>query len=631
MVVVSISTDAYAFTTHAVSSNAAEYRITTLIIVLVLTCLLLATSSVSAFRQGRSNSNIGNNQTRRQIHILPKLQKIIGKSSNSSDAIREFSDPTSDTEYSTEYQLRTVVKELWQGAKSNFEERQEYVKKLLDDLTGSFVDDGDDIINDIEPDERGSFIIEQQPSEHSISTDHGIITHFCFLVHGLNGNPDDLSYLQSVMIKSARNALHENPNKEITDDQLSTRDDDDRKKQGDEQKSWNRIIIHNCNCNARNTGDGIETGGQRLLEEMLHIVRSNVKDHYGSEKHENIDAIIDITISMIGNSLGGIYSRYAIAKLAQMSTEEGYILIDNRIRVAFNIFCTTATPHLGIASHTYFPLPRTAEIGIGKVVGQTLQDLLRTTPIIKQMCICPTFLQPLSSFRKRILYANSHGDFPVPTQTAAFLNAASTYPHHISPRSTSMKNDETDSKNDFVVATLHTPCAADKTPQTSPDKIPKESSPAISNDKDELLEMSNSLDQLGWKKVFVKMPISVDIPRLRKKKENMLSSLSSSHGDSSHSSDSGDMIELPLASSDYGGAEEEKDLVGVLESKDVKFAVSSPHSMHFPFAHNMMVAFARGRVSRAAFKAGRPLMNDLAKEIVNEIIQHKIMKQRKEN
>ena len=150
----------------------------------------------------------------------------------------------------------------------------------------------------------------------------------------------------------------------------------------------------------------------------------------------------------------------------------------------------------------------------------------------------------------------------------------------------------------------------------------------ISNDKDELLEMSNSLDQLGWKKVFVKMPISVNIPRLRKKKkENIFLSLSSSHGDSSHSSDSGEMIESSLASSDYGGTgnEEEKDAVG-LESKDVKFAVSSPHSMHFPFAHNMMVAFARGRVSRARFKAGRPLMNDLAKEFVNEIIQHRIIK-----
>jgi hypothetical protein len=80
-----------------------------------------------------------------------------------------------------------------------------------------------------------------------------------------------------------------------------------------------------------------------------------------------------VTVSVVGNSLGGIYSRYAVAKLA--SQDE----LDYELH--FNIFCTTATPHLGISRHTYFPLPRSAENMVANAMGNTGKDLY-------VICIC---------------------------------------------------------------------------------------------------------------------------------------------------------------------------------------------------------------------------------------------------
>mmetsp|Transcript_2596 Transcript_2596/g.3613 ORF Transcript_2596/g.3613 Transcript_2596/m.3613 type:complete len:91 (+) Transcript_2596:427-699(+) len=47
------------------------------------------------------------------------------------------------------------------------------------------------------------------------------------------------------------------------------------------------------------------------------------------------------------------------------------------------------------------------------------------------MATSQRFLKPLSLFQKRVAYANAFfTDFPVPAETAAFLNPDSNYPHH---------------------------------------------------------------------------------------------------------------------------------------------------------------------------------------------------------
>jgi hypothetical protein len=89
----------------------------------------------------------------------------------------------------------------------------------------------------------------------------------------------------------------------------------------------------------------------------------------------------------VGNSLGGLYSRYAVPRLKdilQQQTSHAATISNRKLmqtsnktlhqidnpqhnamfihgtQLFFNIFCTTASPHLGIADHTYIPIPRTA-------------------------------------------------------------------------------------------------------------------------------------------------------------------------------------------------------------------------------------------------------------------------------
>jgi|AntRauTorckE5430_2_1112549.scaffolds.fasta_scaffold05306_4 hypothetical protein len=70
-------------------------------------------------------------------------------------------------------------------------------------------------------------------------------------------------------------------------------------------------------------------------------MRSVINDHI------NFDGIdgehVNITVSLIGNSLGGLYSRYAIAKLSEESDviDREFLLSGGKIKAHFNIFCTT--------------------------------------------------------------------------------------------------------------------------------------------------------------------------------------------------------------------------------------------------------------------------------------------------
>jgi len=124
-----------------------------------------------------------------------------------------------------------------------------------------------------------------------------------------------------------------------------------------------------------------------------------------------------------------LYARYCIFLISSsLATENDNktMLVEGKIPLHFNVFCSTATPHLGVSGYTWLPLPRPAELGIAKIMGKTGEDLFRLNNIVYEMATCSIFLEPLSLFRKRIAYANAyHTDFPVPSETAAFLNRKS--------------------------------------------------------------------------------------------------------------------------------------------------------------------------------------------------------------
>ena len=50
-------------------------------------------------------------------------------------------------------------------------------------------------------------------------------------------------------------------------------------------------------------------------------------------------------------------------------------------------------------------------------------------------------------------------------------------------------------------------------------------------------------------------------------------------------------------------------------------------AIHWPLGHNMIVAFSRSRWSAYMNKAGRPVVDALAKEIVDDIFQFTIEQQ----
>lgn len=449
------------------------------------------------------------------------------------------------------------------------------------------------------------------------------IVHFCFLLHGHRGLSKDLSYMQLRMQQVAEEEKKVN----------STHD----------------MVVHLSAANEGQTTDGVANGGNRLVQELRHVIKEEmIKRHPKlsadviNEEDDEVDAckgsplIHDISISILGNSLGGLFGRYAIAKLIEHhcvweETSNTWIL-DGRFRLYLNIFCTTATPHLGISRHTYVKIPRTAEIGVAHALGDTGRDLFRLNDLLHSMSTSPSFLKPLGSFRSRVAYANAYGtDFAVPVSTAAFLSEHSTYPHRIvqtkHDRATTKTGGNASAEESpgggLVIATLYTPARTHRGESRDDGDVESEMDPSRTA-FDELDEMSQCLDQLGWKKVFVDMRQELPNAELPSILRSSLSFSSLSDGansivgGSSDCTSNGGTNPSAAAIPKLLALQMENRLV---ESREVALAVSSPEDnrIALPLGHNMIVAFSRNPWSTFMNKGGRPVVDALANELVRDI------------
>ena len=359
----------------------------------------------------------------------------------------------------------------------------------------------------------------------------------------------------------------------------------------DKLKGKGMLIVHNAACNHGKTNDGVIKGGERLANEMLDVIRDELRGCNNSQK----EGTQDVTISIIGNSLGGLYGRYAVAHLAEVckpiqlpdkeedvETRTSY-LMDDDVHIHLNVFCSTASPHLGCASHTYVKIPRTAELGVAKFLGETGSDLFRTNDLLLEMATSNRFLQPLASFRRRIAYANAYRtDFPVPGSTAAFLDANSNYPHRFEESTETCSLTE----RGLIAATLHTP----RLPLE--DRDTQQSTTTNIND---LTAMSLALDSLGWKKVVIDMRNKFfPVPSLLKSDNNT--------------------EECPmrqLRRSSNGNA---------VKSSDIERAISTGNVVRdIPLGHNAIAAINRGTTSTAVNSVGRHVIDRLSIELCNEI------------
>ena len=137
-------------------------------------------------------------------------------------------------------------------------------------------------------------------------------------------------------------------------------------------------------------------------------------------------------LSLVGNSLGGLYCRYAAALALDDTGAEGPPRIAGLRPVTF---LTTATPHLGVGAFGYLGLvPPWLQAGVGgRALGRTIAELLLqdasqpgVPPLLVRMAAPdgagqPPFMRALAAFRRRIAYANAANDFLVAYETAAIL------------------------------------------------------------------------------------------------------------------------------------------------------------------------------------------------------------------
>jgi len=195
-------------------------------------------------------------------------------------------------------------------------------------------------------------------------------THLVVCSHGLHGTGADFSFIKEVLGN--------------TSDKL-------------------QIHAALCNDGFLKTHEGVEVGGKKLAEEILKIV----------EKDPSIKKF-----SMIGHSLGGIYSRYCLGILHENGFFEKYEPIN---------FITLASPHMGsrrpmkgffnplAALVTKFAFSRTGR-------QLMLEDKDEEFPLLYRMSSKEShFFKALSLFKKRVLYANIDNDIQVPYCTAAIV------------------------------------------------------------------------------------------------------------------------------------------------------------------------------------------------------------------
>ncbi|KAK1392988.1 DUF676 domain-containing protein [Heracleum sosnowskyi] len=192
------------------------------------------------------------------------------------------------------------------------------------------------------------------------------------------------------------------------------------------------VVVH---CSESNpsmlTFDGVDVMGSRLADEVVSVV----KRHPGLQK-----------ISFISHSLGGLVSRYAIAKLyteefteerCEVKGESPYREENAKGTIAglepIN-FITSATPHLGCRGHRQIPMFcgilafEKAATNISWLLGRTGKHLFltdtdnRKPPLLLRMvedCEELKFITALQSFKRRVAYANARFDHIVGWSTSS--------------------------------------------------------------------------------------------------------------------------------------------------------------------------------------------------------------------
>lgn len=272
--------------------------------------------------------------------------------------------------------------------------------------------------------------------------------HLFVCIHGLAGTPDDLCAMEQRLVRDPRAA------------------------------------VYRVTCNAPfKSFDGVEAGATRIVDELKRVV---VK--YPGLKR----------LTVYGNSLGGIYARYAVAL---MYAEDGNV--GTMLGLKPCTFLTTATPHLGVGPYGYFAVvPALARATWSKNLGGSIMELTLSDghrrksgqPLLVDMAD-PEVTEPLNfigalgAFERRCAFANATNDFLVSYETASIS------PEYLDP---ALEHKWRTLESSRVVEEYeHDPDAED-----APLKQPSRDSSKIAFQR----RMARGLKTLRWKHVNVAFP-----------------------------------------------------------------------------------------------------------------------------
>lgn len=227
--------------------------------------------------------------------------------------------------------------------------------------------------------------------------------------------------------------------------------------------------------------------------------------------------------------------------------------------------------------------------------------------------VCNTMLRVDETNHFRVLrrFRGVAPDFPVPTETAAFLHPESTHSHCFVENDLGCYGGGTEgAKHELIVALFHT-----HRTKTSPyvDENNNEKEYDINNA--DLLTMSLSLDSLGWKKVFV--DLRRNLPTLSFPK--VLSSLLNRTANSVTTAGNvtvANSLDTVLTRGRNGFVVESKALASAFNHP----VTSGPFQIYFPNAHNMICAWSRNRRGAHVYQEGRPVMDAMAEDVVKDML-----------
>jgi Putative serine esterase (DUF676) len=285
----------------------------------------------------------------------------------------------------------------------------------------------------------GSIVLTTSLTVHTAhNSDHLVV-----LSHGIMGTGEDLGYLANLLEQSGCSVLTSVSNEKL-----------------------------------KSLG-GLKTGGENLASEILKCVANN----------RNLKRL-----SVVGNSLGGLYTRYAMKLLFNASDKTIGGLKPNR-------FMSIATPHLGVQNWTFvddfgFTAPMFVKRLVSRSMLSTGRDIfsmedknIEEETLLFKMATNEAYLSPLRCFSDRRLYANLNRDFVVPLGTAAFMDKASV------DNLRKVHNGESG-----IVTVL-------KIPATSPNTLISTDENGNCREEEESTDtMIGRLNDLGWDKVIVNFP-----------------------------------------------------------------------------------------------------------------------------